>query len=213
MLLIKQENSPVLSTTYDITGTDLNGCSDIISSNVIVNPSPSLSLSPNNSTICKGESIQVEVFGADTYIWSPSFGLSSTNSNIVVANPNSSITYNVVGTDVNLCMDSIEFELNIQAPPTILVSPNSPVICEGESVTLTANGATTYSWSPSNTLSADMGSSVVSTPQTTLSYQVIGMDNTNCKDTIIVDVSVIPCLLYTSPSPRDLSTSRMPSSA
>ncbi len=184
--------SPVLSTTYDITGTDLNGCSDIISSNVIVNPSPSLSLSPNNSTICTGESIQVEVFGADTYIWSPSFGLSSTNSNIVVANPNSSITYNVVGIDGNLCMDSIEFELNIQAPPTILVSPNSPVICEGESVTLIANGATTYSWSPSNTLSSDIGSSVVSTPQTTLSYQVIGRDNTNCKDTIIVDVSVIP---------------------
>ena len=35
------------------------------------------------------------------------------------------------------------------------------------------------------------------------------------KDKIIQDVimEVIPCLLYTSPSPRDLSTSRMPSSA
>ena len=29
---------------------------------------------------------------------------------------------------------------------------------------------------------------------------------------ILMDVSM-PCLLYTSPSPRDLSTSRMPSSA
>ena len=27
------------------------------------------------------------------------------------------------------------------------------------------------------------------------------------------DAVIIPCLLYTSPSPRDLSTSRMPSSA
>ena len=31
--------------------------------------------------------------------------------------------------------------------------------------------------------------------------------------TMYVNVSVTPCLLYTSPSPRDLSTSRMPSSA
>ena len=31
--------------------------------------------------------------------------------------------------------------------------------------------------------------------------------------TLHVDVLAIPCLLYTSPSPRDLSTSRMPSSA
>ena len=29
----------------------------------------------------------------------------------------------------------------------------------------------------------------------------------------IFNISIIPCLLYTSPSPRDLSTSRMPSSA
>ena len=28
-----------------------------------------------------------------------------------------------------------------------------------------------------------------------------------------IDVRIISCLLYTSPSPRDLSTSRMPSSA
>ena len=29
----------------------------------------------------------------------------------------------------------------------------------------------------------------------------------------VIDVLKQPCLLYTSPSPRDLSTSRMPSSA
>ena len=32
-------------------------------------------------------------------------------------------------------------------------------------------------------------------------------------DTVILSPSPSPCLLYTSPSPRDLSTSRMPSSA
>ena len=30
---------------------------------------------------------------------------------------------------------------------------------------------------------------------------------------LAIFISYIPCLLYTSPSPRDLSTSRMPSSA
>ena len=32
-------------------------------------------------------------------------------------------------------------------------------------------------------------------------------------DTSLAVVKGLPCLLYTSPSPRDLSTSRMPSSA
>ena len=33
------------------------------------------------------------------------------------------------------------------------------------------------------------------------------------QDVLIGEIGGIPCLLYTSPSPRDLSTSRMPSSA
>ena len=33
------------------------------------------------------------------------------------------------------------------------------------------------------------------------------------QDRFVTDKVVDPCLLYTSPSPRDLSTSRMPSSA
>ena len=33
------------------------------------------------------------------------------------------------------------------------------------------------------------------------------------KDIRVTKVDYLPCLLYTSPSPRDLSTSRMPSSA
>ena len=184
--------TPNTSTLYTITGTDLNGCSDNISSNIIVNSSPSLSLNPSSSIICKGESIQVEVFGADSYLWSPSIGLSSVNSNIVVVSPNSSITYNVVGTDANLCVDSIEFELEIQAPPTISVSPLSPVICEGESITLTADGAINYSWFPSIDLSSNLGSSVVATASNSTSYQIIGSDNFDCKDTITVEISVIP---------------------
>ena len=34
-----------------------------------------------------------------------------------------------------------------------------------------------------------------------------------CGDVMKLQIKVNPCLLYTSPSPRDLSTSRMPSSA
>ena len=40
-----------------------------------------------------------------------------------------------------------------------------------------------------------------------------GTDPLDSCDFNLDSVSVDPCLLYTSPSPRDLSTSRMPSSA
>ena len=38
-------------------------------------------------------------------------------------------------------------------------------------------------------------------------------DSPNLKSGTVTGVKYKPCLLYTSPSPRDLSTSRMPSSA
>ena len=38
-------------------------------------------------------------------------------------------------------------------------------------------------------------------------------ENLKKGQTIILESTTYPCLLYTSPSPRDLSTSRMPSSA
>ena len=185
-------SSPTNSTLYTISGTDTNGCSENISSNIIVNSSPSLSLDPSASVICKGDSINIEVFGANSYSWSPSIGLSSTNTNVVTANPQTSVTYKIIGIDANFCKDSINFVLNVQAPPQISVSPVSPVICEGESITLTAEGSTDYSWSPSLNLSSAIGSSVVSSANISTTYQIIGSDSENCKDTITFDLSVIP---------------------
>ena len=184
--------NPFNSTNYLITGTDLNGCSDIISSNVIVNPSPNLILNPASSSICLGASLQIEAFGANTYSWSPSIGLNTTTSNIVQASPNSSVTYTVTGTDINNCVDSIEFELIVGIPPIVTIDPLNPIICQGESVTLSASGADNYMWHPSTNLSSSIGSSVVANPSQTQVYDVIGTDALDCKDTVSVLVNVIP---------------------
>ena len=52
-----------------------------------------------------------------------------------------------------------------------------------------------------------------------LSFVIVGNDSVSAADinfdseVDIFDLLLLSCLLYTSPSPRDLSTSRMPSSA
>ena len=184
--------APVTTTNYVVTATDLNGCLDIISSDVIVNLSPNLSLNPAFASICQGSSLQIEVFGADSYLWSPTYGLNTTTSNIVLANPNSNVIYNVVGTDANNCVDSIDFQLIVAAPPTISISPASAVVCEGESITLTATGANNYNWSPSSTLSSNIGVTVVSSPLVTTNYKIIGTNLIGCEDTSNIVVSVIP---------------------
>ncbi len=57
-------------------------------------------------------------------------------------------------------------------PTTIdipVVTVNNPVICAGQSVTLTASGATTYLWS-----TGEVGDSIIVTPATTSTYTVVG---------------------------------------
>ena len=186
--------SPNITTDYTITGTDTNGCLDVISALVNVNPQPIISLSsvPNTYDICEGSSININAFGALSYSWSPSFGLNSTTAQSVIANPNTSTYYTVIGTDINSCTNIANFQLNVGINPTVSITSNNPVICEGQSVALLADGANQYVWTPSNTLSSGVGTMVIATPLISTEYILVGTDILGCKDTTSFVVSVNP---------------------
>ena len=67
--------------------------------------------------------------------------------------------------------------------------------------TFSGPGVTGNSFDPST---ADVGNHAIT-------YEIT--DGNGCSNTATTNIIVKACLLYTSPSPRDLSTSRMPSSA
>ena len=83
---------PTVTTTYTVTGTDLNGCSNTTTAVVTVNPLPNVTLTQTNYSICNGECVKLEVNGAITYSWSPMTGLSTSNG-YMLACPTSNITY------------------------------------------------------------------------------------------------------------------------
>lgn len=69
--------------------------------------------------------------------------------------------------------DSITITISADLP----ISVNSASLCYGESVTLTASGANTYSWTPATGLNVTTGASVISTPPSTvtsITYTVTG---------------------------------------
>lgn len=78
----------------------------------------------------------------------------------------------------------------VNAKPVLVLSPD-PTICQGQTATLTATGAATYSWSPATGLSATTGNSVVANPTISTTYRVIGITN-NCSDTAFITVNVNP---------------------
>jgi PKD repeat protein len=81
-------------------------------------------------------------------------------------------------------IDSID--VTIIAKPTVTVAASgSTTICPGNSITLTASGATTYSWLPGGQTTAG----VTVSPATNTTYSVTGTAN-GCSSDAVIDVTV-----------------------
>ncbi|TNF29331.1 MAG: PKD domain-containing protein, partial [Bacteroidetes bacterium] len=180
--------NPVATTTYTVTGT-ANGCSGTGTITVNVNPIPVVTVNPTTATVCAGEPTTFTASGATTYDWSPASGLSSTTGASVDAAPNTSTTYTVTGT-TNGCSASATFDITVNLSPNLSVSPDA-AICQGQTTTLVANGADSYSWAPAGGLSSTTDASVDASPAVTTTYTVTGTTQ-GCTATESVTVTVTP---------------------
>jgi gliding motility-associated-like protein len=121
-----------------------------------------------------------------TYSWSPS----GTGASIAVCPGDATKTYTVTVTDAAGKTATATGKVNVNAAPTVTV--NAVEICPGGSATLTALGATTYSWSPSAGLNTTTGTTVTASPANTTTYTVVGTNASGCKDTVTTTVTVHP---------------------
>ncbi|MBK8683833.1 MAG: gliding motility-associated C-terminal domain-containing protein [Bacteroidetes bacterium] len=132
--------SPTGSTSYTITGTSVNGCSNTISNTVTINPLPALSATPSSATICIGDSVTLNMNGANTYSWFPTAGLNQSTGPQVKASPNTTTTYTITGTNANGCTNT--------KVVTVTVNPSynrydTLDLCQGMSYTFGSQTITT----------------------------------------------------------------------
>jgi hypothetical protein len=125
--------SPTVSTTYSVTGS-ANGCPDSNGSQLInINPSPSLNIVANNSTICAGASVNLTASGASTYTWNTS----ATTTSIVVT-PTSTTVYSVTGTSTLGCVGNKTISITVNAKPSLTLTAGTTTAClNGGAITLT----------------------------------------------------------------------------
>ena len=160
--------NPNSTTTYSIIGAN-GSCTSTATSTVDVTTTPTLGV--NSGSICSGNSLTLTATGSTNYTWSPTTNLSSLTGSVVLANPNTTTIYSVIGVNGN-CTATANSTVNVISNPTLTV--NSGSICSGSSLTLTAIGATNYTWSPTTDLSSSTGNVVVANPNSTTIYSVIG---------------------------------------
>ncbi len=80
-------------------------------------------------SICVGASASLQAIGAASYTWSPSTGLSSTSGSTVIASPQASITYTVVGFDSNGNSSQAISEVVVNSNPVINIDIAQPSSC------------------------------------------------------------------------------------
>jgi hypothetical protein len=142
--------APSATTTYQVTGIGVNGCSNTASIQVVVNALPNAAITANGSlNLCPGDQVILSAPDDMTYQWSTG----ATSQNIVV---NSAQTVTVTVTDLNNCSaTSSPITTTMNEVPTAQISANGSLsICQGESVLLTASGGTTFLWSTGATTSS-----------------------------------------------------------
>ena len=194
--------SPIVTTTYSVTGTNTSGCTATGTVLVTVAPLPTVAVTPAAPSICPGQSTGLTASGAATYTWTPALGLSITTGAIVSASPATTTTYTVTGTTASGCSNTRTVTVTVLPAVAVTATAAPAVICAGQNSILTATGATTYSWFPANGLSATSGTSVTANPAVTTTYNVTGTTG-GCSATaqVIVQVNPLPVISLTSAAP------------
>lgn len=169
----------------------VDGCTSIVATqNIVVNPTPVLSINASATNVCEGSAVTLTGSGASNLSWDNGI------FNGVPFQIFSTTTYTLTGTDTNGCSSTESITINVTGGATVNVQITTNdadnIICEGSSIALTASGAGSYVWLHDNSNSTTV---FVSPTQTTV-YTVVGFVGI-CNDTASVTIDVADSPDYT----------------
>jgi len=167
--------TPLSDSTFYVTGTS-GACSD--KDTVVVKVDSPINVNAGvDKTVCSGSLVTFKATGATSYSWSTTAVIDSINVSPVLNS-----TYYVIGTS-GACTDKDTVEVKVDSP----ISVNAGIdktICSGNTITLKATGASSYSWSTTAVID-----SINVSPVANSTYYVIGTTGA-CTDKDTVEVKI-----------------------
>ncbi|OFX89357.1 MAG: hypothetical protein A2W99_13755 [Bacteroidetes bacterium GWF2_33_16] len=194
--------NPIISTSYDLTVEDLDGCITTETYAVTVNPKPTANAGiDKNMCLGAGTTLSGSAVGGTapiTYSWSSGAIISPTDVTVNPA-PVGAYTYTLTVTDANNCSDDDQIVVNAVANPTVDAGLNQSS-CNGEIVNLNAAPLTglapyTYSWEggafiAATTYDVSPTNPVPGAAPVLVTYNVVIRDANSCTGTDNVSVTV-----------------------
>jgi hypothetical protein len=191
--------SPLVNSTYTLAATSQSSGVNCLSSATVpvtVISALTITAAATPTAACAGAQATLSASGASTYTWST---LQQGSVVTTMAPLSGQATFTVVGSSGGCPSNAFTVNLAVLPLPTVAISAGNPVLCAGESNTLTANGAQTYTWSnsvvaPSITITAVNGAD----------YSVTGVGANGCESTATYTLAVNPQPTITAVSNRTL---------
>ena len=192
--------TPVLGTTvYTVIGSFLTGCQSLDSVTITVNPKPIVTTF--NAEICKGESVVLKGFGADTYTWTGGV------IDNVAFYPMATENYFVTGTNLFNCSSSAMAKVVVHDLPIASFYMKNEHFTTTSSSSMfmnTSYDAVSYSWNfnDGSPISAEESPyhEFIADAEMEFTVQLIATTSFGCVDTAIRVIEIKEELLFYVPN-------------
>ncbi len=168
--------NPLVTSYFSVIGNKA-GCRSVIKNAlVVIQAVPTVSITSLSPSLCVGSSVLLTVNGTgSTYNWFPPNTLSPSTGATVSASPSADQNYTVVAA-LNSCTAQAIVSVSAIPIPTVNAIASASVICSGGSTSITASGAVTFQWLPSNSLNSGVGNAVIANPNSSTTYTIRGFN-------------------------------------
>jgi gliding motility-associated-like protein len=182
--------SPLVASTYTVTGTDAHGCIGTDTATVRLK-TKTVSTGHGDTSVCYGVPVQLLDSGATKFDWQPQGGLSSPTIGNPVATPKQTTDFEIIAQLGSCIPDTNYIKVTIFPIPTVNAGPDQTEP-EGLPVHLHATGTNIdyYEWAQDPTLSCDTCLDPVASPGITTTYAINVTTTHGCIATDSVTIHV-----------------------
>lgn len=159
-------------------------CREVAVEEIEIIVPPTIRLEASAPAFCSGDSVFVK---PDQQVSAALWDDGNTNIERWIKNGGThTVTYNTASG----CSVTSSIELTEHALPAISLTANKMLIAPGETVTLTASGAFSYTWEDAPTLSSLNGAEVTVMPARTTTYRLSGENEEGCVSQAEITIEV-----------------------
>lgn len=173
---------PVTTTVYTCAVSDANGCSNIDTAIVHVNPLPTIVLSGNDS-VCKGNSTILSATGGGSYLWSNGYTTSS-----ITVSPGSNTTY-TLSVSNGTCMSDTTFTVVVNPLPTVNITIVKDTACVNWTTDALTGNPSGGTFSGAGVTGTNFNPNTAGTGTHTLTYTYTNGSGCSNSDSLTVIVS------------------------